>query len=163
MFVYVVKKDTFACTASTCLVLRQRASVVQACRTTNQKNISVQTQKSNAMWPEAWITALVSMLAMGGSLSLSRSVQRRVRDPKLGVVYHLPLAFTAKVSFSLSSTYDRALRVLASGALRTWRGQIGTRPGPRETVDMGEDNILLMTMYVYQCFEAAVLTGRSLA
>ena len=66
MFVYVVKKDTFACTASTCLVLRQRASVVQACRTTNQKNISGQTQKSDAMWPEAWITGLVSMLAMGG-------------------------------------------------------------------------------------------------
>ena len=94
MFVYVVKKDTSACTASTCLVLRKRASVVQACRMTNQKNISGQTQKSNAMWPEAWITALVSMPAMGGSLSLSRSVQRRVRDPKLGVLNHLQLQVT---------------------------------------------------------------------
>ena len=68
-----------------------------------------------------------------------------------------------KVSFPLSSTYDRALRVLASGALRTWRGPTGTRPGLRETVDMGEDDILLVTMYVYQCSEAAVSTGRSLA
>ena len=98
MFVYVVKKDTFACTASTCLVLRQRArqraSAVQACRTTNQKNISGHTQQSNAMWPEAWVTTLVSMLAMGGSLSLPRSVQRRVRDPRLGVLYHLQLQVT---------------------------------------------------------------------
>ncbi|KAH9983928.1 hypothetical protein BJV77DRAFT_234413 [Russula vinacea] len=46
------------------------------------------------MWPEAWITTLVSMLAMGGSLSLSRSVQRRVRDPRLGVLYHLQLQVT---------------------------------------------------------------------
>ncbi|KAH9990868.1 hypothetical protein BJV77DRAFT_1010768, partial [Russula vinacea] len=75
MFVYVVEKDTSACTASTCLVLRQRASAVQACRTTNQKNISGHTQQSNAMWPEAWITTLVSMLAMGG---VSETTFRRI-------------------------------------------------------------------------------------